>query len=59
MVTYHYVKSYVSIIIYLEVNVWRFVVFVPFLIIIIIIILLSFFPRTMNLSTADFRNYRG
>jgi hypothetical protein len=33
----------------------RLIVFAPFLI--IIIILLSFFPRTMNLSTADLRNY--
>ena len=37
-------------------NVWRLIVFAPFLI--IIIILLSFFPCTMNLSTADLRNYR-
>ena len=38
-----------------------YIVFAPFLIIIIIIIiillLLSFFPWTMNLSTADLRNY--
>jgi hypothetical protein len=38
-------------------NVWRLIVFAPFLIIIIIILLLSFFPWTMNLSTADLRNY--
>jgi hypothetical protein len=51
MVTYHYVKFYVSIIIQLEVininvqnfkfpigyNVWRLIVFAPFLLIIIII----------------------
>ena len=36
-------------------NVWRLIVFAPFLI--NIIILLSFFPCTMNLSTADLRNY--
>ena len=35
----------------------RLIVFAPFLIIIIIIIL-SFFPCTMNLSTADLRNYK-
>ena len=63
-------------------NVWRLIVFAPFLIIIIIIIKspkqrletycfcsvssyyyyysssCSFFPCTMNLSTADLRNYR-
>ena len=43
-------------------NVWRLIVFAPFLIIIIIILLLlllllSFFPWHMNLSTADLRNY--
>ena len=39
-------------------NVWRLIVFAPFLIITcIIILLLSFFPWHMNLSTADLRNY--
>ena len=42
-------------------NVWRLIVFAPFLIIIIIIlvlVLLLSYPCTMNLSTADLGNYR-
>ena len=43
-------------------NVWRLIVFAPFLIIIIIIIIIllhlfSFFPWHINLFTADLRNY--
>ena len=56
----HYVDRH-FILLSLPNNVWRLIVFAPFLIIIIIIIILflflSFFPWTMNLSTADLRNY--
>jgi uncharacterized membrane protein len=51
IVTYHYVKFYVSIIIQLEViniNVRNFKFHYSY----------SFFLRSMNLSTADLRNYR-
>ena len=48
------IKSQVQCLLSLPNNVWRLIVFAPFLII-IIIILLSFFPLTMNLSTADLR----
>ena len=41
-------------------NVWRLIVFAPFLIIIIFYYYYyssSFFPLDMNMSTTDFRNY--
>jgi hypothetical protein len=52
----YYIVCIANIVLYLSLpnNVWRLIVFAPFL---IIILFLSFFPWTMNLSTADLRNY--
>jgi hypothetical protein len=48
MVTYHYVKLYVSIIIHLEViNIF----------LLLLLLLLFFLSRDMNVSAADLRNY--
>ena len=62
--TYNLHSSYFKIIsIYMCLyNVWRLIVFAPFLIFILpllllLLLLLSFLPWHMNLSTADLRNY--